>query len=448
MNFVPNTEKDKKEMMDFLGILSISELFNDIHDDIKLKDGVMLPKPLWELEITQHMKNLSLQNFDVHKGSSFLGAGAYDHFIPSAVAHLISRSEFNTSYTPYQAEMSQGMLQSIFEFQSMICELCKMDVANASMYDGASAMAEAAIMASKYSDKRNIAVSKAVHPEYRQVLSTYANAFGLDIDFIEAGSGVTEIDDLDSKITDSTACVIVQSPNFFGDIEDLKKIGDIVHEKNSIFIAGVLEPISLGLLKPPGTLGADVVVGEAQALGNPLNFGGPHLGFMATSAEFLKKIPGRISGLTVDTTGESGFILTLQAREQHVRRERATSNICTNQALNALSATIYMALMGKQGLSKVAEICAQRAHYASGRLAEIDGLKMRFNAPFFNEFVIESTIPPKELNKMLLKKKIIGGYELGTYFEELDSCLLFCVTEKNTKEDIDNLVSELKGVLL
>lgn len=448
MNFVPNTEKDKKEMMDFLGIMSISELFNDIEDTIKLEDGLILPRPLWEMEIIPHMKKMSIQNFDVQEGSSFLGAGAYDHFIPSAVAHLISRSEFYSSYTPYQAEMSQGLLQAIFEFQSMICELCDMDVANASMYDGASAMAEAAIMASKFSDKRSIAVSKAVHPEYRQVLSTYANAFGLDVDYIEAGSGLTEIEDLNAKITDSTACVIVQSPNFFGIIEDLKKIGNVVHENNSIFAASVLEPISLGLLKPPGSLGADVVVGEAQALGNPLNFGGPHLGFIATKSDFLKKIPGRISGLTVDTSGESGFILTLQAREQHVRRERATSNICTNQALNALSATIYMALMGKQGLSKVAEICAQRAHYASDRLAEIDGINRRFEAPFFNEFVIECPIPPKELNKMLLKKNIIGGYEIGTFYEELDSCLLFCVTEKNTKEDIDKLASESKAVLL
>jgi glycine dehydrogenase subunit 1 len=447
MNFVPNTDKDKKEMMDFLGILSISELFNDIDDDIRLEDGLMLPKPIWEMEIIQHMKKMSLQNFDVQKGSSFLGAGAYDHFIPSAVAHLISRSEFYTSYTPYQAEMSQGMLQSIFEFQSMICELYKMDVANASMYDGASAMAEAAIMASKYSDKRSIVVSKAVHPEYRQVLSTYANAFGLEINLIEASLGLTEIEDLNAKITDSTACVIIQSPNFFGSIEDLMKIGEVVHENNSIFVTCVLEPISLGLLKPPGALGADVVVGEAQALGNPLSFGGPHLGFIATKNDFLKKVPGRISGLTVDSAGESGFILTLQAREQHVRRERATSNICTNQALNALAATIYMALMGKQGLTKVAEICAQRAHYASDRLAEIDGIKRRFDTPFFNEFVIECSIPPQKLNKQLLKKNIIGGYELEIYYEELDSCLLFCVTEKNTKEDIDKLASSLSEVL-
>jgi glycine dehydrogenase subunit 1 len=447
MNFVPSTKMDKKEMMDFLGISSISELFYDIDNNIQLDSDLMLPNPLWEMEITQHMRKLSLQNFNAQESSYFLGAGAYDHFIPGAVKHLISRSEFYTSYTPYQAEMSQGMLQSIFEFQSMICELCAMDVANASLYDGANALAEAAIMASKYSDKKTVAISKAVHPEYRQVLSTYANAFGLDINLIDAGSGHTDLDDLNIMITDSTACVIVQSPNFFGAIEDLQKIGEIVHEKGSIFGVSVLEPISLGLLKPPGALGAEVVIGEGQALGNPLNYGGPHLGFMATSNEFLKKIPGRISGLTVDSSGESGYILTLQAREQHVRRERATSNICTNQALNALAATIYMALMGKQGLNKVAEICAQRAHYASEKLAEINGLKMRFDTPFFNEFVMESPIPPKELNKQLLKKNIIGGYELGTYYEELESCLLFCVTEKNPKADIDNLVLEIKGVL-
>lgn len=447
MNFVPNTQLEKKEMMAYLDISSIMELFSDIDHEVKVKDSLKLPDSQSEMEIIQHAKKMSFLNFGSQEYSSFLGAGCYNHFIPSAVSHIVSRSEFYSSYTPYQAEMSQGMLQSIFEFQSMICELFKMDVANASMYDGASAMAEAAIMASKYSDKRSILVSKAVHPEYIQVLSTYANAFGLNIDYIQADSGDTETEDLQGKITNSTACVIVQSPNFFGIVEDLKRIGELVHENNSIFIAGVLDPVSLGLLKPPGALGADIVVGEAQALGNPMNFGGPHLGFLAGKGDFIKKIPGRISGLTVDTDGQSGFILTLQAREQHVRRERATSNICTNQALNALSATIYLALMGKGGLSKVAEICAQRAHYAAIKLAEINGLEMRFDGPFFNEFVLECGTSVDELNKKLLKKNIIGGLDLGPYYEELNSCLLFCFTEKNSKEDIDNLVLAISEVL-
>ncbi len=447
MNFVPNTPQEKEKMLNFLGISSVTELFKDIDRGIMLKESLILPKPLSEMELMGQMREMSTTNAHAQSHACFIGAGAYDHFIPSVVDHLISRGEFATSYTPYQAEMSQGMLQSIFEFQSMICGLTGMDVANASMYDGASAMAEAAIMATRYTEGVGITISKGVHPEYRQVLRTYANAFGLKIYEVETQNGLTDIKDMEHNVNGSTACVIVQSPNVFGSIENLAGIEDLAHKNECLFVASVVEPISFGILKPPGDYGADIAVGEAQAFGNPLSYGGPHLGFMATKGEFLKKIPGRICGLTVDTNGERGFILTMQAREQHVRRERATSNICTNQAANALAATIYLALVGKNGLRRIAEICAQRAHYTSKKICEIEGFEMCFDAPFFNEFVVHCPTSPENINKVLLKKKIIGGLDLGRYYDDLNNCMLFCVTEMNSKEKIDELVTALREVM-
>jgi glycine dehydrogenase subunit 1 len=447
MNFVLNTQEEKKQMLSFLGMNSINDLFEDINENIKQKELLKLPKPLSELELVQEMRRISDSNADMLGYACFLGGGAYNHFIPSVVDHMISRGEFYSSYTPYQAEMSQGMLQSIFEFQSMICELTEMDVANASMYDGASAMAEAAIMAAKYTKKKGIIISKTVHPEYRQVLQTYANAFGLKVFEVEIDNGLTDIKDMELKLNNSIACVILQSPNFFGLIENLENIEVLVNKNDCKLITSVLEPISLGILKPPGDFGADIVVGEAQAFGNAMNFGGPHLGFMATKHEFLKKIPGRLSGITVDKEGERGFILTLQTREQHIRRERATSNICTNQALNALAATVYLALIGKNGLIRIAEICAQRAHYACKKVCEQKGFELRFNAPFFNEFVISCSTAPKTINQALLKKKIIGGLELGRFYEEHKNCMMFCITEMNSKEAIDKLVDTLHEVI-
>jgi glycine dehydrogenase subunit 1 len=446
MNFVPNTDSDRRKMMDFLNVDSIHELFSDIDDSLKIQGSLNLPHPLSEIEISRHMKEMARSCQEVPQNLGFLGAGSYNHFIPSVVSHLASRGEFLTSYTPYQAEMSQGMLQSIFEFQSMICELTGMEVANASMYDGATAMTEAAIMASRITERRRIVVSKAVHPEYRQVLATYSNAYGLDVTEVGCADGLTDLGDLQNKMDDNTAVAIIQSPNFFGAIENQKEIGEVVHKKDSMFVSTIAEPISLGLLKPPGDLGADMVVGEGQALGNRLSFGGPHLGFMTTKREFLKKIPGRISGLTVDRKGDSGFILTLQTREQHVRRERATSNICTNQAANALAATIYMALLGKRGFSEVAKICAHKAHYAQKRISEIQGFNPTFSAPFFNEFAIVCPSSPREINSALLKRNILGGLKLGRYYKDHDSSMLFCTTELNSKEGIDRLVDALSEV--
>jgi glycine dehydrogenase subunit 1 len=446
MNFVPHTQNEKKQMMDFLGISSISELFSDIDNTLCLKESLNLPKPLSEPEISRHMKEIASVCSSVSDYFCFLGAGSYNHFIPSVVSHLIQRGEFLSSYTPYQAEMSQGMLQSIFEFQSMVCELTEMEVANASMYDGATALAEAAIMAAKLTERKCIAVSKTVHPEYRQVLATYAWAFGLEVFEVGNNNGLTDSDDLESKVNETTACVIIQSPNFFGGIEDLRSISDMVHKKDALMVSLVCEPISLGLLKSPGELGADIVVGEGQALGNPVSFGGPHLGFMTTKREHLKKIPGRISGMTVDKEGESGFILTLQTREQHVRRERAISNICTNQAQNALAATIYMALLGKGGFKKLAAINAQRAHYAHKRISEIDGIKPLFDAPFFNEFSMDLGSSPTDINFALLNKMILGGLDLGRFYDDLKKGMMICVTEMNSKSEIDALVDALVEV--
>lgn len=444
MNYIPTTEQEKKEMIELLGISSIAELFADIDESMKFKEPLELPAPLSEPEIVKHLGAMSKVNAQVSGYSSFLGAGAYNHFIPSAVDYLVSRGEFLSSYTPYQAEASQGLLQSIFEFQSMICELTGMDVANASMYDGASALAEATLLAAKYKETECIAVSRAVHPEYREVLSTYARACGVRITEIETEEGTTPPDKV--RELESPSCVIVQSPNYFGCIEDLREIANITHESEGIFITEVVEPVSLGLLKPPGDLGADIVVGEAQSFGNALSYGGPHVGFVAACEKFLKKLPGRISGLTVDTQGAEGFILTLQAREQHVRRERATSNICTNQAANALTATIYLALMGKNGLSKVAEICAQRAHYAQKQITDISGFEACFSAPFFNEFAIQCPKSPGKINTALFPKKIMGGLELGDNYPEIENSMLFCVTEMNTREEIDTLVEALSEV--
>jgi glycine dehydrogenase subunit 1 len=447
MNFVPNTEQEKREMLDYLGIGSIADLFNDIDSRMLLSKDLDLPQPMSEIEIKRHMKEMASSCDDVNDYSCFLGAGCYNHFIPAVVTHLAQRGEFLSSYTPYQAEMSQGMLQSIFEFQSMMCELTGMEVANASMYDGASAMAEAAFMTAKFTERKCVVVSECVHPEYRLVLLTYANAFGLDVKNVNFTNGITDLEGLKSIVDDDTACVISQSPNFLGAIEDQKSIGEIAHSKGALFISTVLEPISLGLLRPPGDLGADIVVGEGQALGNPLNFGGPHLGFMTTKRELLKKIPGRISGLTVDKNGDSGFILTLQTREQHVRRERATSNICTNQAQNALVATVYMALVGKNGFKEIAEMCAQRARYAQKRIVGIEGFESANSALFFNEFSVKCPKSPNGINDELLKRKIIGGLELGRFFDDLKDIMMFSVTEMNPRFEIDALIEALTEVM-
>ncbi|MDK2836330.1 MAG: glycine dehydrogenase subunit 1 [Thermosediminibacterales bacterium] len=446
MRFIPHTEEDKKNMLDAIGAKSIEELFDDIPENIKLKRDLNLPMPLAELELKKHLKELGEKNITTEDYLSFLGAGAYEHFIPSVVNHVIGRSEFYTAYTPYQPEISQGILQAIFEYQTMICELTCMDAANASMYDGASALAEAAIMACQATKRSEIIIPTCVHPEYRQVVKTYSTQQGIKVVESEYSNGVTSVENVEKLLGDDTAGVIIQNPNFFGNIEDLEEISNIVKQNKSVFIVAA-DPISLGILKPPGYFGADIVVGEGQSMGNPLNFGGPYLGFMAVSKKMLRKIPGRIVGETKDSEGNRGFVLTLQAREQHIRREKATSNICSNEALCALAATVYLTYMGKQGLAEVAEQCVQKANYAYKNIIELKGFYPAFEGvPFFKEFVVKTDKKPSEINSELLKHGIIGGLDLGKYYQELENHVLICVTETKTKKDIDLFIERLGEV--
>jgi len=408
---------------------------------VLLKDKLKIPSGLSEIEIKDLLKKISeMSNISF---SYFLGAGAYKHFIPSVVNHIVSRSEFYTAYTPYQPEISQGMLQAIYEYQTMVCSLTGMEVANASMYDGASALAESCIMAVNITKRNEILMSKAVHPDYRQVVETYCKAHSFSLVEVDFEGGVTAVDVLKEKISDKTAAFLVQSPNFFGCIEDLNEIEKIVHDNGALFNVCVVEATSLGILKSPGSFNADIFVGEGQSFGNPINFGGPHLGIMATKQMYVRHLPGRIVGGTVDSEGERGYILNLQAREQHIRREKASSNICSNEALCALTATVYLSSLGKNGLRKVSELCLQKAYYLAEGLSKI-GVEIKFKADFYNEFVVKVD-DASRVNSELLKKGIVGGLELSKYYPELSNCLLFCVTELNTREEIDKLVGVVKG---
>lgn len=443
--YIPITKSDEKKMLEDLGVEGIEQLFEDIPADVRLNRELNIGKSMSEYEVTKHMEHLSKQNKDINQLICFLGAGAYDHYIPSTVKHIISRSEFYTSYTPYQPEISQGTLQSIFEYQTMIANLTGMDVANASMYDGASALAEAAAMAVASTRRKEIIISGAIHPEAKKVVETYGKFKGIKITEIKALDGSTDIEKLKGAVSKDTAAVLVQSPNFFGIIEEIGEIEKITHNQKALLIMSV-DPISLGLLKSPGELGADIVVGEGQALGNGLSFGGPYLGFMATTIKLMRKIPGRVVGQTEDVEGNRGFVLTLQTREQHIRREKATSNICSNQALNALAATVYLSTLGKHGLREVAMLSTQKAHYALNAIISSGKYKAAFHKPFFKEFVISSDIDSGRVNETLLKNGMLGGYDLGRDDPQLKNHLLFCVTEKRTREEIDQLVNVLEGI--
>ncbi|MFC1571724.1 aminomethyl-transferring glycine dehydrogenase subunit GcvPA [Candidatus Margulisiibacteriota bacterium] len=416
MNYIPNTTKDQEKMLKAIGKASIAELLKNIPEKVRLKKEISLPKPLSEPELLEELQKLSEKN---QASSNFLGAGSYNHFIPSAVKHIISRSEFYTAYTPYQAEVSQGILQAIFEYQTMICELTGMDVANASMYDGASALTEAALMACAITRRNEIVVSSTVHPAYRQVLKTYAKAADKTVRELPYNDQGLTTNDL--QLTTDTACLIMQQPNFFGCLEQADK----VRTKGPLYIV-CADPISLGLLKAPGDYGADIVVGEGQSLGNPRNFGGPGLGIFAAKKQFARQMPGRIVGETVDAEGKRSFCLTLQTREQHIRRERATSNICSNEALAALAATVYLSVMGKQGLRKVAELCLQKANYLRKKIRDLPSCSLIFpDSPCFKEFVVKT------------KKKI--GVDLEQFYPELKDCRLVCVTELTKKEEMDTM---------
>lgn len=446
-NYIPITEDDEKKMLEQIGVNSIDDLFSDIPEEIKLNRKLNLPKPMSEIELKRYFEGLSRKN-----GTDclcFRGAGSYQHYIPSVVEHMISRSEFYTAYTPYQPEISQGVLQAIFEYQTYICELTGMDVSNASVYDGATAAAEAAFMAVNITGKSKILISMTVNPEIRKVVKTYCKAAGIEV--IEAGyeDGLTDVKDVKSRLDGETAALVVQSPNFFGCLESCKELFELASSAGALSIMSA-DPISLGILKSPSELGADIAVGDGQPLGNPLNFGGPYLGYMAVHEKLMRRLPGRIVGETVDRDGKRGFVLTLQAREQHIRREKAASNICSNQALNALAAAVYLSVAGKNGIREIAELCQKKSLYAMQRITGITGSSLAFDKPFFREFVIKTGIPADRMNTVLLEEGIIGGYEVQKEYPELENHLLFCVTETKTRDDIDKLVeiiAETKGVV-
>ena len=441
MHYIPATESDIKKMLKAIGLSSIDELFQSIPEALRLKKNLNLSPAMPELKLTRHLQKLASNNNGVEHFSSFLGAGCYRHFIPSVINHIASRAEFYTSYTPYQSEISQGTLQAIFEFQTLICMLTGMEVANASMYDGASSLAEAALMASRIVKRKELIISHAIHPEYRYVLDTYLASLDMRIKTAPfTKEGLTDLSWIKKEINDQCAAIVIQNPNFFGVIEDVEPFSETAHKNSALQIINIAEPISLGIIKPPGEMGADIVAGEGQPLGIPMNYGGPSLGLFAAKEKFVRNMPGRLAGETVDSKGNRGYVLTLSTREQHLRRERATSNICTNQALCALMATIYLTTMGKNGMKEIAEQNIQKANYAKERISAIKGVQIKFSGKIFNEFVIETEKSPAEINSQLLKHSIIGGLDLEQYYPDLKNCMLICVTEYNTKEEIDKMV--------
>ncbi len=442
MSYVPHTEADRAAMLAAVGVERVEDLFHDVPAACRFPT-LNLPHPLSEMEIMAELQAMSEENLDAGHYPCFLGAGAYHHYVPRVVDHLIGRSEFYTAYTPYQPEISQGTLQSIFEYQSMICALTGMEVANASHYDGATSTAEAVIMALNVARGRRtrVILSPAVHPEYRAVVHTYTRGMGLEI--VGEEGATPRIADLVPLLDSNTACLVVQTPNFFGQIEDLTGLADQVHAVGALLIV-VTNPISLGLLKPPGDYGADIVVGEGQPLGNSLNFGGPYLGFFACRERDVRKMAGRLVGQTVDIEGRRGFVLTLTAREQHIRREKATSNICSNEALCALAAAIHLAALGKTGLRTLAELCYHKAHYAAGRIAALEGYQVWDDRPFFHEFVVRCPAPVAAINRYLLEEwGLIGGYDLERDYPHLANHMLLCVTEVIRREEIEALIEAL-----
>jgi glycine dehydrogenase subunit 1 len=440
-HYISNTDPDRTAMLDAIGVSSVAELFENVPQDLRFPN-VDLPAPLSEAELMRELRRMSSRNANAQTHSIFLGAGAYNHFTPSAVDALLRRAEFYTAYTPYQPEIAQGTLQAIFEYQTLICALTGMDAANASHYDGATALAEAAVMAlNSTRNKRTILVAPSVNPQHRAVLRTYVQGLGVTIAGDEDVSA--SLDDVLAKIDDSTAAVIVQTPDFLGQLHDLKPIAQKIHAAGGLLIAHV-DPIALGLFQAPGAAGADIVTGEGQSLGIPLSFGGPYLGIFATKEQYIRRMPGRLTGATTDLDGRLAYVLTLRTREQDIRREKATSNICTNQGLMMLASTIYTSLLGKTGLRQVAELCYHRAHYAAAEIAKLPGYELLTPEPFFKEFAVRTPRPVSELNRELERYGIVGGYNLTQDYPQLGDAMLIAVTELNSKADIDGLVTALK----
>ena len=444
--YIPHTEEDIRQMLKAVGVSSVDALFEGIPGEVRLQRPLELPAPLAESDLLRDMKRLAGRNATVESHVSFLGGGAYNHFIPAVVDHLVSRSEFTTAYTPYQPEISQGTLQAIFEFQTMICQLTGMDVANASMYDGASACAEAVLMAMRATRRRRVLMSQALHPHYRETVRTYCQC--LDVDLVEVPwdeAGKASPQALDDLLDGETAALVTGYPNFFGVIEDVAALAGPAHEAGARLVVAVPEPVALGLLKAPGALGADIVVGEGQSFGIPLSFGGPSLGFFACRQQDLRSMPGRLVGETADGQGRRGYVLTLSTREQHIRREKATSNICSNQGLCALTATIWLALLGKKGIRELAHQNLSKTAYARGQIAALPGFTLPFTGPVFNEFVVKVPGKAQTLLDRLAGQGILGGIALTSWYDGMDDFLLICVTEQNSRAQIDALVAALAG---
>ncbi|XKE96189.1 aminomethyl-transferring glycine dehydrogenase subunit GcvPA [Metaplanococcus flavidus] len=439
--YLPMTPQDEKAMLDTIGIQSIDELFADIPEKVRFKGRYNIKPAKSESSLTKELSQLAAKNADSNTYASFLGAGVYDHYKPIIVDHVISRSEFYTAYTPYQPEISQGELQAIFEFQTMISELTGMEIANSSMYDGGTSLAEAGMLAAGHTRRKKILVSRAVHPESRDVVRSYALGQSIAVVEIPLKDGHTDLDALKEMIDDNTAAVMIQYPNFFGQVENLKEIEPIVHEAGALFTVSS-NPLALGALTPPGKLGADITVGDAQPFGIPEAFGGPHCGYFAVTKALMRKVPGRLVGETTDEDGRRGFVLTLQAREQHIRRDKATSNICSNQALNALAASVAMTALGKEGTKEMAIQNITKTYYMKQQL-KAAGFEIAFDGAHFNEIVVKTDSPVKELNASLLQKGMIGGYDLGLSYDEFDNHMLIAITEQRTKEEIDAFVQEM-----
>ncbi|MGM0842084.1 MAG: aminomethyl-transferring glycine dehydrogenase subunit GcvPA [Bacillota bacterium] len=439
--YLPMTEQDQREMLDSIGVDNVNDLFEDIPEQVRFKGDYKIKEAKSETELVKELTKMAAKNADLKSHTSFLGAGVYDHYMPIIVDHVLSRSEFYTAYTPYQPEISQGELQAIFEFQTMICELTGMDVANSSMYDGGTALAEAAMLSAGQTRRKKVLVSSTVHPESRDVLRSYAKGQYIEVVEIPHDNGVTDVEELKKLMSNEIAAVVVQYPNFFGRVEELKAIEEVAHAQKAMFVVSS-NPLALGALTPPGQLGADIVIGDAQPFGIPSAFGGPHCGYFAVNKKLMRKVPGRLVGQTVDEDGIRGFVLTLQAREQHIRRDKATSNICSNQALNALAASVAMTALGKQGVKEMALQNIQKAHYAKEAF-KAKGFSIAFEGPSFNEFVVKVNRPVKEINQKLLGKEMIGGYDLGLMDDSLSQHMLIAVTELRSKEEIDAFVAEL-----
>ena len=428
-HYIPNTTGEQAEMLSALGIDDIDQLFADIPAEFR-NPALDLPAPLSELEIQQELGALASKNRALGAGPSFLGAGSYNHFIPAIVKSLITRGEFITAYTPYQAEASQGTLQVIYEFQTLICNLYGMEVANAGMYDGATSLAEAALMACRVTRREKVALADTVSPAYSAVIRTYCQSQDIAVETVSPENHMLD---------EETACLVLQYPNYLGYIEDLQKLVADTHEKGALAVVSC-DPTAMGMLQTPGHYRADIVTGEGQPLGIPSSYGGPYVGLFATKQEYIRQMPSRLSGRTLDKNGKTGYVLTLQTREQHIRRERATSNICTNEALYALASTIYLSAMGKQGMKQVAELCYHKAHYAASQIVALPGYSLPISAPFFQEFVVQCPASPAEINAALLTKNILGGLDVS---DRVENGMLLCVTEMNSKSNIDALVAAL-----